>query len=93
MPTYDYYCPACKLHWEALNKIAERDAECCGICGKVAERPMASPLLGEPRKTERLITEGQAAAEYGKDWRETPGSRRMSSGEPERIYMDRGRKG
>lgn len=34
MPTYDYYCPACKHAFERFESIGDDGAKACPKCGK-----------------------------------------------------------
>jgi hypothetical protein len=63
-------------------------AECpdCLATGEEKLTIIIQPVRGKMIKPTRLITEAQTEAEYGKDWRETDGSRRMLADEPERLY-------
>jgi putative FmdB family regulatory protein len=77
MPTYDYECAACG-GFEAVRRIAERDAACaCPGCGAGARRlvvsaPHLEHLSGETRKAmdinERARHEPRSSSEgsYGR---------------------------
>jgi len=39
------------------------------------------------RVNERLISVAEAESKYGKDWRETPTSNRITRDEAEKIYL------
>ena len=89
MPVYAYECFKCGAEWDEDHCIAEREQHGpCPNCGAHEGRLLIT--RGHPyreNKDRRLISEGQAAAEYGAGWRETPGSIRMIRGESERTYF------
>lgn len=86
MPIYSYVCPTCGCPWEAPHPVDDRHTEVCPRgCPTVPEIQLF-PVPGHMVFQAGLITETQCEAKYGKDWRETPGSRRMRADEPERLY-------
>ena len=90
MPIYCYRCEKCGATWDAQHAVDDRQSEtCCRRRAEIIIQPcrarVARPYSGG------LISEAETESKYGKDWRETPGSKRMMRGEPERIYSFRTR--
>lgn len=87
MPVYAYRCRNCAAKVEGERSIAERNNPgSCPACGTEELQIEIGAVHFSFTKTPRLTTEAQIEADYGKDWRETKGSRRMKRGEPEKIY-------
>jgi len=42
MPLYEYHCGACKLKFEALKPVKERDSAPCPQCGQPAKKIMSA---------------------------------------------------
>jgi hypothetical protein len=89
LPYVDRYkvrCPRCEgtgeRHWKgyiggALRELGEPGGTLTIIL---------QPVHWSMAHVSGIITEGECEAKYGKDWRETSGSRRKFADEPERIY-------
>ena len=88
MPWYVYECADCGLHHEAERSIADRHDVSCPCCGAPWDRQQIQiqTVRGMMAVTPEITTEAAIVAEKGKDWRETPGSRRMADDQPERLY-------
>lgn len=88
MPVYQYKCML-GHEFEAEKSIADRYNAVCPACGCTTEDQLEiqlQPVSGTIAHQDRVISEAQCAAEYGSDWRETEGSRRMMADEPKKLH-------
>lgn len=88
--TYEYLCKKCGHCHEAQVPMRDRNTVPCPSCGADAEFQqiqLQSPGTVFCFKPSRgMSTMKETVAKHGPDWRETPGSLRIKSGEPERLY-------
>lgn len=88
MPIYRYECGGCNAKYQGERSISEMDDVECPKCGSKEQERIIFPVASIRGKVaERLISVAEAEAKYGKDWRETPVSRRITADEPEKIYL------
>jgi putative FmdB family regulatory protein len=87
MPIYTYLCRDCGDVASEMHTIDTRnEPEPCEECGSIQRTIQLQPVSWSMGKQARMISDAECESKYGKDWRETPGSRRMAAGEPEKIY-------
>jgi putative FmdB family regulatory protein len=92
---YEYECRRCEKTHEATRPVEKRATVSCPHCGAapVMQTILISGQIAKKfTKTPSLKTEAEIVSEKGADWRETPGSRRMARGEPEKLYFGARRK-
>ena len=94
MPLYEYECRKCRHEWEQDLPIAKRNRARCPKCkaGKPYPILSANSLPTSMTRQTGMTTLAEVEARDGKQWRETPGSIRMMTGEPERLYGGPGMK-
>jgi len=89
MPIYRWQCGGCAAKYEGERKMAEADEVECPRCGAAEgqDRIIFPVSTIHGRVNERLISVAEAESKYGKDWRETPTSNRITRDEAEKIYL------
>jgi len=96
MPIREYKCRRCGLVSEHLIlSSSDRPEECPGCPGlpdalELVTISRSSFVMGRPNVGKVYTSDAQMEAEHGADWRETPGSRAMTDGNPipERQHFD-----
>lgn len=84
---YTYVCTTCENVYEKQRSVEKRyDVECPWCDASEGQEIILHPVRGTMVRHPQLVSEAQVVSERGADWRETPGSRRMAAGEPERLY-------
>jgi len=76
----DYYCPTCDpeaVRAEELEVMLADPRPSCRDCGSELDlAPRRAPVGRFPHARKIIWSERQVEAEHGRDWRETPTSRK-----------------
>ncbi len=92
MPIYHYLCNSCQHEHQQQRAIEERESVCCPECGSRRQEIIIQATPGKIGHQDRMISDAETVAKYGRDWRETPESKRIMSGEAKRKYSDGAKK-
>lgn len=91
---YTYLC-SCKATFQAELSVDDRYEVKCPKCDGTGEAPpygdgtltiIIQPVRWSMTHVPGIITMAECEGRFGKDWRETPGSRRKFEDMPERTY-------
>jgi len=97
MPIYQYVCKKCWASDEQHHSIDNRHSpDSCTKCGGQHVLVISRPAIHVPDSNIGRVyrSDAEMAAVAGRnDWRETPESRRMKSGERDKLYSYTGSHG
>jgi len=91
---YRYECQVCNLEHEYECKVSDRQTVPCPRCEALPKDQLiiVQPSNFKMGHQDRMITDAECEHKYGKDWRETDGSRRMATDTAKRKYIGTGGK-